>query len=155
VDRGWVRSEAGQALPGVGDLCAAADYFDCMMGRSVPTGDDLSVVLVFGRLYRVGNWGQVFTFVLLDSQAVERGRLEGPDRYRDSSFTGFCFTVVADPRGALSSPPARRTSAAARSAVARRVTQARLPPAEVPPRVPGSSTQSSATSSASSSSGRR
>jgi hypothetical protein len=67
----------GPAPPGVDDLCAAADYFDCMTGRPAPTGDDLSAVPVFGRLYRVGKRGQVFTFVLLDSQAVVRGRLEG------------------------------------------------------------------------------
>lgn len=73
------------------------DYGDCTLGRPAALGDDLFVVPVFGRIHRAGNRGQVFTFLLLDDRGAVRGRLEGLDRYEDSPFTGFCFTVVADP----------------------------------------------------------
>lgn len=79
------------------DARSPYDYRDSTMGRPALLGDDLFVVPVFGKIYRSGNRGQVFTFVLLDDQGVVRGRLEGLDPYKDSPFTGFCFTVVADP----------------------------------------------------------
>ncbi|MGW0754064.1 hypothetical protein [Streptomyces sp. NPDC002587] len=72
-------------------------YVDAKLGRPVPLGDDLFVVPVFSRIYRSGNRGGAFTFALLDDQGRMAGRLEGLDLYEDSPFTGFCFTVVADP----------------------------------------------------------
>ncbi|MGR4880178.1 hypothetical protein ACIPUC_12170 [Streptomyces sp. LARHCF249] len=80
--------------------CATAGaytYDGCTLGRPAPLGDDLFVVPVFSRIYRSGNRGGAFTFALLDDQGRPAGRLEGLDPYKDSPFTGFCFTVVADP----------------------------------------------------------
>ncbi|MFJ9855309.1 hypothetical protein [Streptomyces sp. NPDC101150] len=73
------------------------DYRECTLGRPVPLGDDLFVVPVFSRIYRSGNRGGAFTFALLDDRGRMTGRLEGLDLYKDSPFTGFCFSVVADP----------------------------------------------------------
>ncbi|MBV6697777.1 hypothetical protein KV557_11645 [Kitasatospora aureofaciens] len=77
-----------------GSLCR---YEDSTMTRPAALRDDLFVVPVFGKLYRSTNLGQEFSFALLDDQGVVRGRLEGLDRRKDSPFTGFDFTVVADP----------------------------------------------------------
>ncbi|MFF3326449.1 hypothetical protein [Streptomyces sp. NPDC002889] len=76
------------------------DYLDSTMGRPALLGDDLLVVPVFGKIYRSGNRGQVFSLVRFDDQGAVRGPLEGLDLYKDSPFTGFCFTVVADPHRA-------------------------------------------------------
>ncbi|MFG2293882.1 hypothetical protein [Streptomyces sp. NPDC048603] len=73
------------------------DYTGCKMGRPAAMGDDLFVVPVFGKTYRSGSRGQVFSFLLLDGQGEERGKLEGMHRYEDSPFTGFYWTVVGDP----------------------------------------------------------
>ncbi|MEV7613841.1 hypothetical protein [Streptomyces sp. NPDC089799] len=73
------------------------DYTNCRMGRPAAMGDDLFVVPVFGKTYRSGSRGQVFSFLLLDGQGAERGRLEGMHRYEDSPFTGANWTVVGDP----------------------------------------------------------
>ncbi|MQS16303.1 hypothetical protein F7Q99_29825 [Streptomyces kaniharaensis] len=72
-------------------------YEDCKMTRPAALGDDLFVIPVFGQIYRSTNRGQEFSFALLDDQGALRGRLEGLHRYDDSPFTGFDFTVVADP----------------------------------------------------------
>ncbi|WP_354644508.1 hypothetical protein [Kitasatospora camelliae] len=72
-------------------------YEDSRMTRPAALGEDLFVVPVFGRTYRSGSRGQEFSFALLDDQGALLGRLEGLDRYRDSPFTGFHYTVVADP----------------------------------------------------------
>lgn len=76
---------------------ARYDYTGCRMGRPAAMGDDLFVVPVFGRTYRSGSRGQVFSFLLLDGQGAVRGKLEGMHRYEDSPFTGLCYTVVGDP----------------------------------------------------------
>ncbi|MEV4333632.1 hypothetical protein AB0K02_24345 [Streptomyces sp. NPDC049597] len=76
------------------------EYSDCTLGRPAPLGDDLFVVPVFSRIYRSGNRGGAFTFALLDDRGRLAGRLEGMDLYKDSPFTGFCFTVVTDPHRA-------------------------------------------------------
>ncbi|WP_030295895.1 hypothetical protein [Streptomyces katrae] len=73
------------------------EYRDCWLGRPAPLGDELFVVPVFSRIYRSGNRGGEFTFALLDDQGRLTGRLEGLDLYKDSPFTGFCFTVAGDP----------------------------------------------------------
>ncbi|MCX4632410.1 hypothetical protein [Streptomyces sp. NBC_01443] len=75
---------------------ARYDYADCRMGRPAAMGDDLFVVPVFGRTYRSGSRGQVFSFLLLDGQGAARGKLEGMHRYEDSPFTGLCYTVAGD-----------------------------------------------------------
>ncbi len=75
----------------------ASTYDGCTLGRPAPLGDDLFVVPVFSRIYRSGNRGGAFTFALLDDQGRPVGRLEGLDPYKDSPFTGFCFTVIGDP----------------------------------------------------------
>ncbi|MFJ5553594.1 hypothetical protein [Streptomyces sp. NPDC093225] len=76
---------------------ARLDYADCFLGRPAAMGDDLFVVPVFGRTYRSGSRGQVFSFLLLDGRGVRRGELEGMHRYEDSPFTGARYTVVGDP----------------------------------------------------------
>ncbi|MEU5150089.1 hypothetical protein AB0G42_23290 [Streptomyces yangpuensis] len=73
------------------------DYTGCRMGRPAAMGDDLFVVPVFGKTYRSGSRGQVFSFLLLDGQGTERGKLQGMHRYEDSPFTGSYWTVVGDP----------------------------------------------------------
>ncbi|MGW2373383.1 hypothetical protein [Kitasatospora sp. NPDC001683] len=70
---------------------------DGTMTRPSALADDLFVVPVFGRTYRSSNRGQQFSFALVDDQGGLRGRLEGLDLREDSPFTGFDFTVVADP----------------------------------------------------------
>ncbi|GHC40171.1 hypothetical protein [Streptomyces cinnamoneus] len=67
------------------------------LGRPAPLSDDLFVVPVFARTFRGGSRGQPFVFALLNDQGEMTGRLHGMDLWRDSPFTGFCFTVVADP----------------------------------------------------------
>ncbi len=81
------------------------NYRDSRLGRPTLLGEGLFVVPVFGRIHRSGNQGQVITFVLFDDQGVVRGRLEGLDPYKGSPFTGFCFTVVADPHRARTGLP--------------------------------------------------
>ncbi len=70
------------------------------MTRPAALGDDLFVVPVFGKIYRSSNRGQEFSFALVDDQGVLRGRLGGLHLREDSPFTGFDFTVVADPHRA-------------------------------------------------------
>ncbi|WP_203350624.1 hypothetical protein [Streptomyces sp. S-9] len=73
-------------------------YVDSTMTRPAALADDLFVVPVFGRTYRSSNRGQEFSFALVDDRGVVRGRLGGLHLREDSPFTGFDFTVVADPR---------------------------------------------------------
>ncbi|MEU4343631.1 hypothetical protein AB0H00_20575 [Nocardia sp. NPDC023852] len=68
------------------------------LGRPAPISDDLFVVPVFARTFRGGSRGQPFVFALVDDQGAMRGRLDGLHLWRDSPFTGFCFSVVADSR---------------------------------------------------------
>ncbi|MCF2532160.1 hypothetical protein [Yinghuangia soli] len=68
------------------------------LGHPVALADDRFVVPVFGRLFRGGNRGKQFAFVLMDDAGEVLGRLEGLDLYRDSPFTGECYRVSADPR---------------------------------------------------------
>ncbi|MFD7704507.1 hypothetical protein [Streptomyces caelestis] len=72
-------------------------YLDSTMTRPAALGDDLFVVPVFGKTYRSSNRGQEFSFALVDDRGVLRGRLGGLHPREDSPFTGFDFTVVADP----------------------------------------------------------
>ncbi|WP_189980126.1 hypothetical protein [Streptomyces capoamus] len=72
-------------------------YVDSTMTRPAALGDDLFVVPVFGRTYRSSNRGQEFSFALVDDRGAVRGRLGGLHLREDSPFTGFDFTVVADP----------------------------------------------------------
>jgi hypothetical protein len=72
-------------------------YVDSTMTRPAALGDDLFVVPVFGKTYRSSNRGQEFSFALVDDRGVVRGRLGGLHLRDDSPFTGFDFTVVADP----------------------------------------------------------
>ncbi|MEV3895015.1 hypothetical protein OG333_35910 [Streptomyces anulatus] len=72
-------------------------YLDSTMTRPAALGDDLFVVPVFGKTYRSTNLGQEFSFALVDDRGVLRGRLGGLHLREDSPFTGFDFTVVADP----------------------------------------------------------
>lgn len=66
------------------------------LARPAALADDLFVVPFFGRTYRAGSKGQPFVFALLDDEGAVRGSLGGMDFWKDSPFTGFCFTVVAD-----------------------------------------------------------
>ncbi|KOU14507.1 LigA [Streptomyces sp. WM6372] len=75
-------------------------YLDSKMTRPAALGDDLFVVPVFGKIYRSSNRGQEFSFALVDDRGVVRGRLGGLHLRDDSPFTGFDFTVVADPHRA-------------------------------------------------------
>ncbi|WP_392895390.1 hypothetical protein [Streptomyces sp. LN699] len=75
-------------------------YLDAKMTRPAALGDDLFVVPVFGKIYRSTNRGQEFSFALVDDRGVLRGRLGGMHLREDSPFTGFDFTVVADPHRA-------------------------------------------------------
>jgi hypothetical protein len=75
-------------------------YLDSTMTRPAALGDDLFVVPVFGKTYRSSNRGQEFSFALVDDRGVLRGRLGGLHLREDSPFTGFDFTVVADPHRA-------------------------------------------------------
>ncbi|WP_329046619.1 hypothetical protein [Streptomyces sp. NBC_01422] len=72
-------------------------YLDSRMTRPAALGDDLFVVPVFGKTYRSTNLGQEFSFALVDDRGVLKGRLGGLHLCEDSPFTGFDFTVVADP----------------------------------------------------------
>ncbi|MFI8823992.1 hypothetical protein [Streptomyces sp. NPDC053431] len=72
-------------------------YRDSTMTRPAALGDDLFVVPVFGKIYRSTNRGQEFSFALVDDRGVLQGRLGGLHLREDSPFTGFDFTVVADP----------------------------------------------------------
>nr|WSW57420.1 hypothetical protein OG513_01885 [Streptomyces sp. NBC_00998] len=75
-------------------------YLDSRMSRPAALGDDLFVVPVFGKTYRSTNRGQEFSFALVDDHGVLQGRLGGLHLREDSPFTGFDFTVVADPHRA-------------------------------------------------------
>ncbi|KDN84705.1 hypothetical protein [Kitasatospora cheerisanensis] len=72
-------------------------YDRSFMSRPSALGDDLFVVPVFGHTFRSGSRGQEFSFTLLDDRGAVRGRLGGLHLYDDSPFTGFDFTVAADP----------------------------------------------------------
>ncbi|MFF2643636.1 hypothetical protein ACFVUB_27815 [Streptomyces niveus] len=72
-------------------------YLDATMTRPAALGDELFVVPVFGKTYRSTNLGQEFSFALIDDRGVLKGRLGGLHLREDSPFTGFDFTVVADP----------------------------------------------------------
>ncbi|WP_033895482.1 hypothetical protein, partial [Streptomyces anulatus] len=72
-------------------------YLDSTMTRPAALGDDLFVVPVFGKTYRSTNLGQEFSFALVDDRGMLQGRLGGLHLRADSPFTGFDFTVVADP----------------------------------------------------------
>ncbi|MFB6525007.1 hypothetical protein [Streptomyces sp. NPDC056399] len=72
-------------------------YLDSRMTRPAALGDDLFVVPVFGKTYRSSNRGQEFSFALVDDRGALHGRLGGLHLRDDSPFTGFDFTVVADP----------------------------------------------------------
>ncbi|MFD3538474.1 hypothetical protein ACFWUQ_03115 [Streptomyces sp. NPDC058662] len=75
-------------------------YLDSTMTRPAALGEDLFVVPVFGKTYRSSNRGQEFSFALVDDRGMLRGRLGGLHLREDSPFTGFDFTVVADPHRA-------------------------------------------------------
>ncbi|MEU9235594.1 hypothetical protein [Streptomyces subrutilus] len=75
-------------------------YLDSKMTRPAALGDDLFVVPVFGKTYRSTNRGQEFSFALVDDRGVLQGRLGGLHLREDSPFTGFDFTLVADPHRA-------------------------------------------------------
>ncbi|MFC9586695.1 hypothetical protein ACFVJ8_28250 [Streptomyces yangpuensis] len=75
-------------------------YLDSKMTRPAALGDGLFVVPVFGKTYRSTNRGQEFSFALVDDRGVLQGRLGGLHLREDSPFTGFDFTVVADPHRA-------------------------------------------------------
>ncbi|MGW1638440.1 hypothetical protein [Streptomyces lavendulae] len=75
-------------------------YRDSRMSRPAALGDDLFVVPVFGKIYRSSNRGQEFSFAVVDDRGVLHGRLGGLHLREDSPFTGFDFTVVADPHRA-------------------------------------------------------
>ncbi|MEV7026294.1 hypothetical protein [Kitasatospora sp. NPDC093558] len=75
----------------------APDYAEGRMHRPAALADDLFVVPVFGKIYRSGNRGRDFAFVLVDDRGAVRGRLEGLHRIGESPFTGHDFTVVGDP----------------------------------------------------------
>ncbi|MFD5559119.1 hypothetical protein [Kitasatospora griseola] len=72
-------------------------YDRSFMARPSALGDDLFVVPVYGHTFRSGSRGQEFSFALLDDRGTVRGRLGGLHLYQDSPFTGFDFTVAADP----------------------------------------------------------
>ncbi|MEU9214308.1 hypothetical protein AB0D27_42150 [Streptomyces sp. NPDC048415] len=63
----------------------------------MPLAEDLVVVPLFARTFRGGSRGQPFVFALVNDQGEMTGRLHGMHEWRDSPFTGFCFTVAADP----------------------------------------------------------
>lgn len=67
------------------------------LGRPAALSDESFVVPVFARTFRGGSRGQPFVFALVNEEGRMTGRLDGLHEYRDSPFTGFCFTVVADP----------------------------------------------------------
>lgn len=67
------------------------------LGRPEPLSDDLFVVPLFSELFRSGNRGNDFWFLLLDADGKIAGRLEGLDPWSDSPYTGECRRVVADP----------------------------------------------------------
>ncbi|MFI6642512.1 hypothetical protein [Streptomyces sp. NPDC050504] len=75
-------------------------YLDSTMSRPAALGDDLFVVPVFGKIYRSTNRGQEFSFAVVDDRGLLRGRLGGLHLREDSPFTGFDFTLVADPHRA-------------------------------------------------------
>ncbi|MET9540762.1 hypothetical protein ABZY16_25140 [Streptomyces sp. NPDC006553] len=88
-------TEALSELTGTsGSLCGS---LDSKMTRPAALGDDLFVVPVFGKTYRSSNRGQEFGFALVGDRGVLQGRLGGLHLREDSPFTGFDFTVVADP----------------------------------------------------------
>lgn len=87
--------------PALTELVAGEDrlshWHDSRLGRPAPLADDLFVVPLFARTFRGGSRGQPFVFALVDDQGEMTGRLTGLHEWRDSPFTGFCFTVAADP----------------------------------------------------------
>ncbi|MFE9169428.1 hypothetical protein ACFYNZ_07855 [Streptomyces kebangsaanensis] len=88
--------------PALTELVAGEDrlsgWRDSRLGRPVPLADDLFVVPAFAKTFRGGSRGQPFLFALVNDQGEMTGRLRGLDAYRDSPFTGFCFTLASDPR---------------------------------------------------------
>ncbi|MDT0448069.1 hypothetical protein [Streptomyces hesseae] len=89
--------------PSLPDLVARDDderhwYDRARLGTAAePLTDELFVVPVLGREFRSGSRGQVFAFALLNAQGEVTGRLEGLDKYKDSPFTGRCYSVATAP----------------------------------------------------------
>lgn len=89
--------------PGLPDLLARDDkerywYDRARLGIAAePLTDELFVVPVLGREFRSGSRGQVFAFALVNAQGEVTGRLEGLDNYKDSPFTGRCYSVATAP----------------------------------------------------------
>ncbi|MGP3777177.1 hypothetical protein ACTWJ8_40715 (plasmid) [Streptomyces sp. SDT5-1] len=73
------------------------DWYNARLGRPAVVREDLFVVPVFGHIYRSGNRGGPFAFVLVTDQGEFTGQLGGMDRYLDSPFTGHALEIAADP----------------------------------------------------------
>ena len=100
--RGTPVGLANRPRPALTELVADEDplssWRDSRLGRPVPLADDLFVVPVYARTFRGGSRGQPFVFALVNDQGEMTGRLRGMHEWHDSSFTGFCFNLAADPR---------------------------------------------------------
>ncbi|RSS64879.1 hypothetical protein EF912_01175 [Streptomyces sp. WAC07061] len=87
--------------PALTELAAGEDRLSgwerSSLGRPAALSDSLFVVPFFAETFRGGSRGQPFVFALVNDQGEMTGRLHGLHEWRDSPFTGFNFSLVADP----------------------------------------------------------